>query len=396
MRAHLTLVCLATVALAACSGGGSGGGLPTASGGSGTTTPQSSAQSTNEQAVAVTNGVGTPVKNFASYEQTISTATSSGVASNVRFAAQMRSAATASGTCKNGVEFFSPDSAGDPNSTETKLFYDVACTDLASDAVRLFTSTGSSAETVARTEMLYAPNNATAIATRTSTAAIANATFDTYGFAIAADGFSRSATSQLSIGSAKTIAWGDEIVMTPASSGTNEFCEDSAGYSVTGSATLGETFGWAGGVLGGGSRTVNSDGSVTWTATHSGAGYKAPIGGLAIATGALNSACPIATPAYTLTGGTSVGTYSIPLVATYRAGMLVSLSVTGATLTNGNTLSISTTPGALPSSSNFITGTISQTTTQIASFSVNAFGDGILTVTKTGAQFVITDWHVVK
>ena len=394
MRVHLTLICLATVALAACSGGGSGGGLPSGSGGGGTT-PQSSSQATNEQAVAATNGVGTPVKSFATYEQTISTTTSSSVASNVRFAAASTTA-TASGACKSGVEFFSPDTAGDPNSTETKVFYDAACTELARDTVRVYTATSSTAETVARTEMQYAPNNGTPIATRTSSEAIAGATFDSFGFPIAADGFSRSATSQLTIAGSKTISSGDELVMQAAASGTNGFCDDSAGFNVTGSTTLGETFGWAGGVLAGGTRTVNSDGSVTWTATHAGTGYKAPIGGLSLATGTLNTACPIATPAFTLAGGTSEGTYSIPVVATYRSGVLQSLTVTNATLSNGNTLSIATTPGALPSSQTFITGTIAQSGTQIATFSVDAFGDGTLTVTKTGAQFVITDWHVVK
>jgi|GEM_PF-964909 len=392
MRAHLTLMCLATVALAACSGGGSGGSLPSGSGGGGTGT---TTQSTNEQAVAATNGVGTPVKNFASYEASISTSTSSAAASNVRFATTA-SAATASGACKSGVEFFSPDTAGDSNSTETKLFYDLACTDLARDTVRIYTASSSTAETVSRTEMLYAMNNGTPIATRTSTEAIAGATFDSFGFPITADGFTRSATSQLAIAGSKTISSGDELVMQAAASGTNGFCDDSAGFNVTGSTTLGETFGWAGGVLAGGTRTVNSDGSVTWTATHAGTGYKAPIGGLSLAVGTLNTSCPIATPAFTLAGGTSDGTYSIPVVATFKSGILQSLTVTNATLSNGNTLSISTTPGALPSSSSFITGTISQSGTQVATFSVDAFGDGVLTVTKTGAQFVITDWHVVK
>jgi hypothetical protein len=392
MRAHLTLMCLATVALAACSGGGSGGSLPSGSGGGGTGT---TTQSTNEQAVAATNGVGTPVKNFASYEASISTSTSSAAASNVRFATTA-SAATASGACKSGVEFFSPDTAGDPNSTETKLFYDLACTDLARDTVRIYTASSSTAESVSRSEMLYAMNNGTPIATRTSTEAIAGATFDSFGFPIAADGFTRSATSQLAIAGSKTISSGDELVMQAATSDTNGFCDDSAGFSVTGSTSLGETFGWAGGVLAGGTRTVNSDGSVTWTATHAGTGYKAPIGGLSLAVGTLNTSCPIATPAFTLAGGTSDGTYSIPVVASFKSGILQSLTVTNATLSNGNTLSISTTPGALPSSSSFITGTISQSGTQVATFSVDAFGDGVLTVTKTGAQFVITDWHVVK
>jgi len=383
MRVHLIGLCLATAGLAACSGGGGGGTVPPAGGG-GTTTQSS--QATNEQAVETANGVGTPVRSFASYESTIS---------NTAAAAATRTLA-ATGTCHGRYEFFAPDTAGDPNSTESKLFYDAACTDIARDVVRIYSASSASAETVSRTENLYAPNDLTAIATRTSTDTIAGATFDAHGFPIAADGFTRSGTAQLTIGGSKTIASSGELVMQAAASGTNAFCDDTAGFSVTGSSTLAETFGWAGGVSSGGTRTTNSDGSVTWTATHAGTAYKAAIGGLSLVNGTPNATCPIATPEFALAGGSVVGTYSIPVIATFKYGILTSLNVTNATLSNGNTLTISTTPGALPSSTTFIVGTISTGSTQLATFAVNAFGNGTLTVTKTGAQFVITDWHVVK
>ena len=171
---------------------------------------------------------------------------------------------------------------------------------------------------------------------------------------------------------------------------------DSSGFNDTGIAKLNETFGWQGGVLSGGSRTVNSDNSVTWTATHAGTTFKGAIGALSIATGTQNTACPIATPMFTLAGGTSTGTYSIPVVATYLHGMLESLTITNATLSNGTTLSVATNSALPPSSAGYITGTIGRGTTQIATFAVDAFGDGTLTLTATGAQYVITDWHVVR
>jgi hypothetical protein len=67
-----------------------------------------------------------------------------------------RPAAAATGTCKNGVEFFVPDTNADPNSSETKDFYDSACTLLARDAVRTFASMGGSAESVNGAVQLYA------------------------------------------------------------------------------------------------------------------------------------------------------------------------------------------------------------------------------------------------
>ena len=159
---------------------------------------------------------------------------------------------------------------------------------------------------------------------------------------------------------------------------------------------MSETFGWQGGVLAGGTRVPNANGSVTWTGTDAGTAFKGAIGSLAIASGTQSTTCPIATPMFTLAGGTSTGTYNIPVTATYALGRLVNLSISNATLANGTTLNVTTNQSAGGSSSQFITGTISSGSTQIATFAVDAFGDGTLTLTATGAQFVITAWHVVR
>jgi len=135
---------------------------------------------------------------------------------------------------------------------------------------------------------------------------------------------------------------------------------------------------------------------VTWNATHSGSTSKGAIGALSIVTGSQNTSCPITTPKFTLAGGTVVGSYTIPTVATYKLGLLVNLSVTGATLANGNTLNITTNGGVAPTSSLFITGIIGNGSNPIATLNVNAFGDGTLTMAPGGTVYTVTDWHVVK
>ena len=49
-----------------------------------------------------------------------------------------------------------------------------------------------------------------------------------------------------------------------------------------------------------------------------------------------------------------------------------------------------------PQNSQFITGIVSNMGTEISTFAVDAFGDGTVTVTSSGMQYVMNDWHVVK
>ena len=138
------------------------------------------------------------------------------------------------------------------------------------------------------------------------------------------------------------------------------------------------------------------DGSVTWTAAHAGSTAKGAIGSLSIGVGTQNTACPITTPMFTLAGGTSLGTYNIPTTATYKSGLLIGLAIANATLANGTTLNVTTNTGVSPMNNLFITGVISNAGTSVATFTVDAFGDGTLTMSAGGTQYVITDWHVVK
>jgi hypothetical protein len=392
MRNRFLIAAIAASALlAGCSGGGGSSPSPVSPGnpGGGSSPTGPTTQSQAVEAIGDANAIGSPLKDFADFDKTIDYAPAAAQSEG-------RVRATASGACNNGVEFFAPDKNGDPNSTETVDFYDSACTIEARDVVRIYSQSSSSSETVNLTDSLFAPGNSTPIATQSETHAISNATFNQYGYPIVADGYDLVAGDSLNIATAKTIVSDRELVMEPASNATNDFCADSAGYNATGFQRLDKTFGWQGGVLSGGTRTVNSDGSVTWTATHAGTVFKGAIGGLSVATGVQNTACPISTPMFTLAGGTAIGTYSVPVVATFAHGMLESLSITGATLANGDTLNVTTNASEPPSSNLYITGTVSNGSTQIATFAVDAYGDGTLTVSSNGGEYVIVDWHVVR
>jgi hypothetical protein len=385
MRIPILFAVTATIALAACSGSGGGSASMPSSGSPGS---QTSSATQSQDAIDAANSLGDPIKAETNYNDT-----TSGTEMVSRTMGATR--ALANGVCTNGVEFFAPDKNGDANSTEEQYFYDSACTQLALDTVRIYTVSGST-ETVARTQTQYAINNATPIATTTATVTYASGTFGTYGFPVVADGFARSTTAQTAISASKTLANDDELVMQAGSGGMNVWCGDSAGYNETGITSLNKTFGWQGGVLSGGTRTVNANGSVTWQATHAGMSFSGAIGSLSIATGTLNTGCPITTPAYTIAGGTSGGSYSIPVTTTFMHGELVGLTVTNASLANGDTLNVTTNTSLSPANADFITGTVSSGSTQVATFAANCFGDGTLTMTSNGAQYVIVDWHVVR
>ncbi len=304
-------------------------------------------------------------------------------------------APTASGTCSNGIKFYAPDKNGDPNSTETQFFYDDACVGLARDIVRIWTSTGANSETVQRTTKMYALNSSPAYATGTEAVSFVNATFDQYGYPILKNSFARSQTGDLTLAGLRTIDQDSEFVLAPASGNSTTFCSDEAGYNETGYAALGTTFGWSG-LLSNGTRTVNSDGSITWQSTHTGATYSGAIGSLSIHIASRNTACLIATPMFTIAGGTLKASFNIPISATYPSGILTNLTITNATLLNVDTRNVSTNTSLQPPDPHFISGALTKNGTTIATFNVNAFGDGVLTITATGKQYIINDWHVVK
>jgi hypothetical protein len=169
------------------------------------------------------------------------------------------------------------------------------------------------------------------------------------------------------------------------------FCQGSAGYSSRGIPSLDETFGWESGAFSGGSRTADGHGSVTWLANASGAVVQGPIGGLSIGRGGSGATCPMMVPPFVLRGGTSASAFSIPIAMTFRRGTLENLNVFGARFSSGESLYATSETNRRHFAVN---GTIAKDRTQLATFRTDASGNGTVTVTSTGAQYVIADWIV--
>ena len=298
--------------------------------------------------------------------------------------------------CLDGIQLFAPDRKGDPNSTEALVYYDAVCSQLAVDDVRTYTPTGLHSETVHHTTALYTPGKSTAYGVSTSTSSISNATFGRFGLPELAAGFANLTAAQVVVNKSPVLSTDAEFIMMPGTRASSSFCSDSAGFDPSGIVSLDSTFGWQGGVLSGGARTAEGNGFVTWSATPSGTAFQGAIGSLNVATATQNLSCPIAHPAFTLAGGTQIGTYTIPMSATFHHGRLWSVTVSHAMLPGGDTLTVKTNHARHQGNHNYIAGKIANGRTSIATFGVNAFGNGTLTVTSTGAQYKVVDWIVVQ
>ncbi len=298
--------------------------------------------------------------------------------------------------CEDGIELFAPDRNGDANSTEALVFYDQSCASLAVDDLRTYTPTGSHSETVHHTAAFYAPGSSAAIAVAVSTSSISNATIGRFGLPDVAGGFANLTAARVVVGKSQVLSTAGEFVMMPGNRSSGAFCGDSAGYDPAGIVSLDSTFGWQGGVLSGGTRTAEGSGFVNWSAAPSGTAYAGPIGSLSLSMATQNVSCPIARPDFTLAGGSALGTYKIPISATFHRGRIWSITVRSAVLPGGDTLSVRTNHARHQASRDYISGAIRNGRTSVATFAVNAFGNGTLTVTSTGAQYKIADWIVIQ
>ena len=74
----------------------------------------------------------------------------------------------------------------------------------------------------------------------------------------------------------------------------------------------------------------------------------------------------------------------------FRHGQLFNLSVADGTFASGDTLDVTTT-NRQPIQVN---GVIASGRRQLATFRSDASGNGMLTITSTGAQYVVADWIV--
>lgn len=187
----------------------------------------------------------------------------------------------------------------------------------------------------------------------------------------------------------KRIFSGSELVM-HESAGLSGYCQSSAGYSISGIPSLDDTFGWESGALSDGRRAADTRGLALWSAHASGAVVQGAIGSLSIVRNDASATCPMRAPAFVLKGGTSANAFEIPIAMAFLHGQLFNLSVADGTFASGDTLDVTTT-NRQPVQVN---GVIASGHRQLATFRTNASGNGRLTITSTGAQYVVADWIV--
>lgn len=184
----------------------------------------------------------------------------------------------------------------------------------------------------------------------------------------------------------KRILSGSELVRSGRS-----YCQSGAGYLADGIPSLDETFGWQSGTYTGGTRGTGSRGSAIWSANASGAVLQGSIGSLSIGRSA-GATCAMNAPAFIVKGGTSANAFTMPISMEFRRGQLVSLSVINARFASGDTLGVTTRSDR---QSARVSGVIMNGRIEVATFRTNAYGDGTLTITSSGAQYAIGDWIVV-
>jgi hypothetical protein len=198
--------------------------------------------------------------------------------------------------------------------------------------------------------------------------------------------------SRLSNGNRRIVS-GSDLVMQPSLGNVTDFCQSSAGYSLAGIPSLDVTFGWQSGAFSGGARASDGRGYSTWSANAGGEIVEGAIGALSIQRNAAGSACPMTAPAFTLDGADAANPFSIPISMAFHRGALSSISVANGTFANGESLDVAS---AANRQSIEVDGIVRNGRTKVAAFRTNASGNGTLTITSTGAQYVISDWIVVS
>ncbi len=191
---------------------------------------------------------------------------------------------------------------------------------------------------------------------------------------------------------AKQIVSRSTLLIHPSAGYVTEYCQGSAGYSTRGIPSLDATFGWESGAFSGGSRTIDGRGSATWMANATGAVVQGAIGGLSVARSGSGATCPMTVPPFVVKGAASASAFSIPISMAFHRGALTNVTVSGARFSDGQGLYVATEVNRTRIAVN---GTISSGPTQLAAFRTDTRGNGTLTITSTGAQYVIADWIVV-
>ncbi len=262
-------------------------------------------------------------------------------------------------------------------------YYDARCRSLAVQIVRTTSQTSPGSATMLESASFFGRGHTTPLAVRSDASEVSR-TRANHALTVRTSG-------QLSTTGGARFLSGSEVTMLPSLGNVAEFCLSSAGYAMSGIPSLDETFGWDESTLADGARTTGWQGLARWFATVNGDVVRAPIGTLTLSGGAGHQSCPMDSPAFALAGAVAHDAFSMPISVTFARGALQSVSVYDAKFSQGESLNVET---LSVHGAPYVDGAIERANSQIGSFRVDAFGNGTLTITSTGAQYVVTDWLV--
>ena len=362
MRTRIIFAIVAAITLAGCAGGGSGSPFPNQPGGGGTSqmTAQESAQTGADTAMAeVERG---------SLDSTLFSGSSGVLLSTARAPMPQTS-----GTCVNGVIKTVTIISPTETQYDVQAFFDLACTQLRRDSFADVQIPNPSTENIARTIKNY-NNSGLLLSTRSAN----------YSVTGSPGNFSAVVTSALTVGTENSPQEqsGHQLTVAPQNANTWTIAGNGARIENVAVPSVNESFCEAA-LLQNVTATVDMSSNVTFAGTRNKTFYKGALGSLSIPS----------SPPFGVSGGTQTGTGSLTGSVVFDSNdQLVSVALNG-TLANGDSIVVTSSGSGATIS---INGTISAPGgAQLATFSVDRFGDGLITYAN-GSQAIIMDWHVVK
>jgi hypothetical protein len=359
MRSHFVSVVVASLMLAGCGTGGGNSALPPAN-------PPS--QNPNSQSQAAAQAAMAPVSAGDMMNGLLGGAYGTTLSAGVH----PLSIKTLSSACVNRHEFTVTHISQIETKYEIKFFYDNACTQIAKDVIADVTIPDPSTESIVRTAAWF-NQSGTQLANRTGK-------FNITG---SPGNFAAVLTSAFYVGSSSqpTNQFGGQLTVAPQNSNTFTIAGNHADIYNDVVPSVDASFGVSD-ALQNVTATIDGSGNVTFAGARN----------ASLSVGALYSLTMPPAPPFTISGGTVIGaanqTGSIEFDA---AGQLIAVNVT-VTTSNGFTV-VMTSSG--PPGSIAINGVVKNAGgQQVATFTVDQYGNGVITYAN-GTQALIIDWHIV-
>jgi hypothetical protein len=359
MRSPLIFAVAASVAIAGCSGGG-GSTLPPVQ--------PPSQQNANTDAQSAAQAAMTPV----SAGDLTSGLIGGAYGSTLSVVTHKQSVGALSQSCVNRHERIVTQISQTETKYETKFFYDNACTQLAKDVIADVTIPSHSSESIVRTATWF-NQSGTQLANRAANFSITGST----------GAFAAVLTSAFFVGTSQqpTNQFGGEFDVAAQNANTWTIAGDHADIYNDVRPRVDASFGVSAS-LQNATASVDNSGNVTFAGSRS----------LTLSMGSLYGLTMPSAPPFAVSGGNVIGTGNANGSVEFdAAGQLIAVDVTVTTVKGFTVVMTSSgSPGNIA-----INGVVTNSGgTQVATFTVDQYGDGVITFAN-GSQALIIDWRIV-